>query len=184
MDAESDYQKMIAGEWYNPPALAERRLRAQTLCSQYNALPPGETAARLALLQELLGAVDASAVIEQPFHCDYGCNITLGPRAFLNYNCVMLDCAPITLGEHVLCGPGCSFLTAIHPVDPAARLTDTERAEPITLHDNVWLGGNVTILPGVTIGKNTVVGAGSVVTRSLPENVVAAGNPARIIRQL
>lgn len=184
MDAESDYQKMIAGEWYNPPALAERRLRAQTLCSQYNALPPGETAARLALLQELLGAVDASAVIEQPFHCDYGCNITLGPRSFLNYNCVMLDCAPITLGDHVLCGPGCSFLTAIHPVDPAARLTDTERAEPITLHDNVWLGGNVTILPGVTIGKNTVVGAGSVVTRSLPENVVAAGNPARIIRQL
>lgn len=184
MDAEIEYQKMIAGEWYYPPVLAEKRLRSQTLCAQYNALPPAETAARLAILQELAGSFDSTAVIEQPFHCDYGCNIKMGPRSFLNYNCVMLDCAPITLGEHVLCGPNCSFLTAIHPTDPEERLTDRERAAPITLHDNVWLGGNVTILPGVTIGKNTIVGAGSVVTKSLPENVVAVGNPARIIRQL
>lgn len=184
MNSETEFAKMVAGERYFPPALAELRLRAQTLCAHYNALPPADTAARTALLCDLLGAYAPSAVIEQPFRCDYGCNIRIGAASFLNYNCVMLDCAPITLGNHVLCGPNCSFYTAIHPTDPAERLTDAESAKPITLHDNVWLGGNVTVLPGVTIGKNSVVGAGSVVTKSLPENVVAAGNPARIIRQL
>lgn len=178
------YQKMIAGEWYQPSELADLRLHAQTKCFEYNALPPAATAERLALLKSFFKAFADDAVIEQPFHCDYGCNISMGEGSFLNYNCVMLDCAPVTLGKHVLCGPGCSFLTAIHPTDPVARFTNVERTAPITLKDNVWLGGNVTILPGVTIGENSVIGAGSVVTRDIPANVIAVGNPARVIKQL
>jgi acetyltransferase-like isoleucine patch superfamily enzyme len=178
------FQKMIAGEWYFPAELADLRTKAQTACYQYNALAPSEIEARATALKNLLGSVAPDVVIEQPFHCDYGCNITMGEGSFLNYNCVILDCAPVTLGKHVLCGPGCSFFTAIHPTDPTDRLTNVERAAPITLKDNVWLGGNVTILPGVTIGENTVVGAGSVVTRDLPANVIAVGNPAKIIKQL
>lgn len=181
---EVEYQKMITGAWYAPERLAPERLKAQCLCAQYNALPPDDTAGRKALLRTLLGAMGENVCVEQPFRCDYGRNIRLGARTFLNYGCTFLDCAPITLGEHVLCGPNCSFYTAIHPIDPAERLTDRERAAPIVLEDNVWLGGNVTVLPGVTIGANTVVGAGSVVTRDLPPNVVAAGNPARILRHL
>ncbi len=183
MDTET-YEKMISGQWYQPANLAPERLRAQTICADYNNLRPVDDKRRGKLLRDLLGAVAENVCVEQPFHCDYGRNITLGPRTFLNYGCVMLDCAPITLGEHVLVGPGCHFYTAIHPIDPIERLTDNERAEPIVIEDNVWLGGHVTVLPGVTIGRNTVVGAGSVVTKDLPPNVVAAGNPARVIRTL
>lgn len=182
--SNTTFQKMIDGAWYQPSELAALRLKSQMLCHRYNQLLPDETETRLKLLKELLGDCPSSTVIEQPFHCDYGCNIHFGERCFLNYNCVMLDCAPITLGEHVLCGPGCSFLTAIHPTNPHDRQTDIECAAPITLGNNVWLGGNVTLLPGVTIGENTVVGAGSVVTHSLPANVIAVGNPARILKSL
>ena len=183
MDTET-YEKMISGQWYQPANLAPERLRAQTICADYNNLRPVDDKRRGKLLRDLLGAVAENVCVEQPFHCDYGRNITLGPRTFLNYGCVMLDCAPITLGEHVLVGPGCHFYPAIHPIDPIERLTDNDRAEPIVIEDNVWLGGHVTVLPGVTIGRNTVVGAGSVVTKDLPPNVVAAGNPARVIRTL
>ena len=175
---------MISGAWYDPSRLAPERLRAQTLCARYNALLPGETLERAHLLGTLLGSLGEGVCVEQPFRCDYGRNIRFGARTFLNYGCTLLDCAPITFGEHVLCGPNCAFYTAIHPLDPAERLTDRERAAPITLGDNVWLGGNVTVLPGVTIGANTVVGAGSVVTKDLPANVIAAGNPARVLRTL
>ncbi len=175
---------MTSGAWYDPSRLAPERLYAQTLCARYNALMPSEREARRELLEELLGEMGSEVCIEQPFHCDYGRNIRMGARSFLNYGCTMLDCAPITLGEHVLCGPNCAFYTAIHPTDPAERLTDRERAAPIVLGDNVWLGGNVVVLPGVTIGANTVVGAGSVVVKSLPPNVIAVGNPAQIVRHL
>ena len=181
---EQEYRKMISGAWYDPSRLAPERLRAQTLCARYNALLPGETLERANLLGTLLGFLGEGVCVEQPFRCDYGRNIRFGARTFLNYGCTLLDCAPITFGEHVLCGPNCAFYTAIHPLDPAERLTDRERAAPITLGDNVWLGGNVTVLPGVTIGANTVVGAGSVVTKDLPANVIAAGNPARVLRPL
>lgn len=181
---EQEYQRMISGAWYDPSRLAPGRLHAQTLCARYNALLPSETSERTRLLGDLLGFLGECVCVEQPFRCDYGRNIRLGSRTFLNYGCTLLDCAPITFGEHVLCGPNCSFYTAIHPLAPAERLTDRERAAPITLGDNVWLGGNVTVLPGVTIGANTVVGAGSVVTKDLPANVIAAGNPARILRPL
>ena len=183
MDTDT-FQKMVSGAWYEPWKLNEVRRQAQMLCARYNALRVEDATGREACLKELLGAIGEGTVIEQPFHCDYGKNIRLGARCFLNYQCILLDCAPITFGEHVLCGPNCGLYTAVHPVDPAQRLTDMERALPITLEDNVWLGGSVTVLPGVTIGRNTVVGAGSVVTKSLPSNVVVAGNPARIIREL
>ncbi len=175
---------MVSGAWYDPSRLAPERLAAQGLCARLNALPPEDLEGRQALLRALLGEMGEGVCVEQPFRCDYGRNIRLGARTFLNYGCTLLDCAPITLGEHVLCGPNCSLYTAIHPLDPDARRTDRERAAPITLGDNVWLGGNVTVLPGVTIGADTVVGAGSVVTRDLPARVVAAGNPARILRTL
>lgn len=181
---EQEYQKMVSGAWYDPSRLVSERLMAQGLCARLNALPPADVEGRGALLHALLGFMGEGVCVEQPFHCDYGRNIRLGARTFLNYGCTLLDCAPITLGEHVLCGPNCALYTAIHPFDPAERLTDRERAAPITLGDNVWLGGGVTVLPGVTIGANTVVGAGSVVTKDLPANVIAAGNPARILRPL
>ncbi len=184
-DTDTDVRfRMISGAWYNPAELAQARLAAQTRCRAYNALPPADQPAREACLRDFLGEFGIGSIIEQPFHCDYGFNIHLGDRCFLNYGCTLLDCAPITFGNHVLCGPDCGFYTAIHPLDPTARLTDIECAKPIYLADNVWIGGHVTILPGVSIGKNTVVGAGSVVTHDLPANVIAAGNPARIIRPL
>ncbi len=183
MDTET-YDLMVSGAWYDPSKLSPERVRAQTACADYNALRPLDMPRRTRALRSLLGALGEGVVVEQPFRCDYGRNIALGERTFLNYGCVMLDCAPITLGRHVLVGPGCHFYTAIHPIDPLERMTDRERAEPIAIGDNVWLGGHVTVLPGVTIGENTVVGAGSVVTRSLPANVVAVGNPARVVREL
>jgi acetyltransferase-like isoleucine patch superfamily enzyme len=178
------FQKMIHGAWYFPMELADLRLKAQRACHAYNQLDPGDMVARTQALEALLGEMGKDVVIEQPFHCDYGCNLFIGEGSFFNYQCVVLDCAPVRLGKHVLCGPGCSFLTAIHPTEPEARLTNVERAAPITIGDNVWLGGNVTVLPGVTIGAHTVVGAGSVVTRDLPDRVIAVGNPARVIKTL
>lgn len=178
------WQKMVNGEWYSPAILGAFRLAAMDLCHEYNALRPSDGAGRTAKLKELIGNLGEEVCVEQPFHCDYGKNVTLGDRTFLNVGCVLLDCAPITFGKHVLCGPNCSFLTPIHPQDPAKRLTDMEMAKPITVGDNVWFGGNVTVLPGVTIGENTIVGAGSVVTKDLPANVLAVGNPARIVRQV
>lgn len=182
--SQETWQKMVNGEWYEPLKLFHLRTRAMDLCYEYNALRPSDFEGRTAKLKELIGNLGENVCVEQPFHCDYGKNITLGERTFLNVGCTMLDCAPITLGKHVLCGPNCSFLTPLHPVDPTQRLTDQESAKPIVLGDNVWLGGNVTILPGVTIGENTIVGAGSVVTKDLPANVLAVGNPARVIRSI
>ena len=176
MDEET-FSKMVSGEWYNPASLEPERLRAQTICAE-------DDKRRWKLMNDLFGTVGEGAWVMQPFHCDYGRNIQLGPKCFLNYGCVMLDCAPILFGEHVLAGPGCHFYTAIHPTDPDARATDMERAEPIIIGNNVWLGGHVTVLPGVRIGDNTIVGAGSVVTKSLPANVIAVGNPARVIKKL
>lgn len=183
MDEET-FSKMVSGEWYNPANLEPERLRAQTICADFNALRPTDDKRRWKLMNDLFGTVGEGAWVMQPFHCDYGRNIQLGPKCFLNYGCVMLDCAPILFGEHVLAGPGCHFYTAIHPTDPDARATDMERAEPIIIGNNVWLGGHVTVLPGVRIGDNTIVGAGSVVTKSLPANVIAVGNPARVIKKL
>ena len=175
---------MLAGELYltHDPELVAARRRAQVLLARFNAAAPEDDAQRADVLAELLGALGEGAVVQPPFRCDYGTHIAIGARSFLNYDCVLLDCARITIGAEVQIAPGVHLYTATHPIDAAARRAGWESALPIAIGDGVWLGGGVIVCPGVSIGENTVVGAGSVVTRSLPANVVAAGNPCRVLR--
>ena len=164
--------------------LVRERKRAQQLCYLYNATGPRETARRQALLRQLLPCAHASAYIEPPFRCDYGQNIEAGMGVFMNYGCTILDCAKVTIGANTLLAPGVQIYTAHHPVDPEERLTGREFATSVTIGANCWLGGAVIVCPGVTIGDNVVVGAGSVVTKDLPDNCVAVGNPCRVRRQV
>jgi maltose O-acetyltransferase len=136
------------------------------------------------VLEELIGHVGDGAHVEAPFACDYGENIRLGDRVFVNFNAVFLDCAAITVGDRTQIGPAVQLLAADHPLDPEARRQGLENAKPITIGADAWIGGGAIVLPGMTIGENAVVGAGSVVTRAIPANVVAAGNPCRVIREL
>ena len=177
---------MAAGQLYFPgdPELAAGRQRAAELCSRFNQLPAGAEEAQDALLAELLGRAGADSFITAPFRCDYGFHITTGQSFYANYNCEIIDCAPVTFGDNVMIGPSCGFYTACHPLDAAERKTGLEYAKPIRVGDNVWLGGHVVVLPGVCIGDNTVIGAGSVVTHDIPANVVAAGNPCRVLRPI
>ena len=178
--------RMLRGELYiaDDPALAADNARAQTLLDRFNATSHDERDERLGLLRELLGSVGENVVIRPPFRCDYGTYITIGAGTFVNFDCVMLDCAPITIGAACQIATAVQLLTPTHPVDPAPRRAGWEAAEPITLGDNVWLGGGVIVCPGVSIGNDTVVGAGAVVTRDLPAGVVAVGNPARVLREI
>jgi maltose O-acetyltransferase len=175
---------MLAGEWYIPdaPELAADTERRVALCAAYNAATGGDR--RREVLGELLGGLGEGASIRAPFHCDYGYHITLGPRTFVNFNAVLLDAAPITVGADVQIGPNVQLLTPTHELDAERRRAGWERALPVTIGDNVWLGGGVIVCPGVTVGEDTVVGAGSVVTRDLPPGVLAVGNPARVVREL
>lgn len=175
---------MVAGELYDAgdPELVAERERARRLTGLYNATAPDDAAGRRDLLDELLAAAGTAAWIEPPFFCDYGWNITLGERAFLNFNCVVLDCAPVTIGDRSLLGPAVQLSAATHPVDPRARETGLELAAPIAIGRNVWIGSGAIVGPGVTIGDDSVIGAGSVVVRDVPPGVVAVGNPCRVIR--
>jgi maltose O-acetyltransferase len=185
-EGRSQRERMLAGELYiaDDPELAAESLRAAKLSEQFNTSDPADPESRRAILRELLGSLGAGAEIRPPLRCDYGYQIHIGARTFINFGAVFLDVAAITLGEDVQVGPNVQFLTATHPVEAAARRAKLEFARPITIGDNVWLGGGAIILPGVTIGENTVVGAGAVVTKDLPANVVAVGNPARVVRSL
>jgi maltose O-acetyltransferase len=178
---------MLRGEWYkdSDPVLVEERRRCQSLLDRFNAtLATGEQE-RQAILRELLGEIGKDSWIMPRFQADYGHLIRLGSNSFLNYDAILMDCAPITIGDDVSIGPRVQLLTALHPLDDhESRRQRWERAEPIVIGDNVWFGGGVIVCPGVTVGDNTVVGAGSVVTRDLPPGVLAAGNPAREIREL
>lgn len=176
---------MIAGKPYfaDVPELVADRVRARTLSQQLNSSQPDALQERAELLTRLLGR-SGGADIQPPFQCDYGSNIRFGDGCFVNFGGIFLDVAPITIGNRVQFGPGVQLLTPTHPLDADERATGIESAAPITIGDDVWIGGNVTVLGGVTIGARTIVGAGSVVTRSLPENVIAAGNPARILREV
>lgn len=136
------------------------------------------------LLRQLLGSTDGRFLIEPSFWCDYGYNIHLGKNFYANHNCVILDCAKVTFGDHVMVGPNCGFYTACHPIDPQQRREGVEFARPITVGNDVWFGGGCTVLPGVTIGDGCVIGAGSVVTRDIPDNCLAVGNPCRVIREI
>jgi maltose O-acetyltransferase len=186
MDEPTMRERMLAGELYiaDDPELARDADRAQTLSHRLNSLDPGDGAARRALLTELLGAFGEDSHIQPPFRCDYGYQTFIGARTFANFGLVCLDVATVTIGDDVNIGPNVQLLTPTHPVAAGPRREKWEAALPITIGNNVWLGGGVIVLPGVTIGENTVVGAGSVVTRDLPANVVAVGNPARVIRKV
>ena len=185
-DQRTQRQRMLAGDLYNAvdPELAAERGRAAGLVHQFNTSDPSDAARRLALLRELLGSLGEGAQVLAPLHCDYGYQVHIGAGSFVNCGAVFLDVATITLGEHVQVGPNVQFLTPTHPLDPQLRRTGREAGLPITVASNVWLGGGAILLPGISVGENTVVGAGSVVTKSLPANVVAVGNPARVIRTL
>lgn len=158
------------------------RLRAAELCHRLEQLPPSREEERQALFRQLLGQVKGTFFINPGFRCDYGCFITIGERFYANYNCVILDCAPVRFGDNVFIAPNCAFYTAGHPLDAATRNRLLEFARPITVEDDVWIGGNTVVLPGVTIGRGSVIGAGSVVCRDIPAGVVAVGNPCRPVR--
>lgn len=158
-------------------SLIEERLYAKDMCYEYNNLHPRKLNDRKAVIRLLLGGIGAEFLIEQPFYCDYGYNIKIGQNFYANYNCVILDAAEVVFGDNVFVGPNCGFYTAQHPLNVAQRNQGLEYDRPIKIGNNVWLGGNVVVLPGVTIGDNTVIGAGSVVTKDIPSNVVAVGNP-------
>jgi len=177
-------ERMLAGELYiaDDPELARDAERAMTLTHRLNTMDPVDGDARRALLTELLGAFGEQSEIRPPFRCDYGYQTFIGARTFANFGLVCLDVATVTIGDDVQIGPNVQLLTPTHPVAAGPRRAKWEAALPITIGDNVWLGGGAIVLPGVTIGDNTVVGAGAVVTRDLPADVVAVGNPARVIR--
>ena len=185
-DSRSMRDRMQAGDLYiaDDPQLEADSLRAASLSDQYNRLSPQDPDAAAPLLAELLGGVGEQSVIRAPLFVDYGKYLTVGARTFINFNLTALDVAAITIGDDVQIGPNVQLLTPTHPLEAEARRDKLEAAKPITIGNTVWLGGGVIVLPGVNIGENTVVRAGSVVTRDLPANVVAVGNPARVIREL
>jgi len=179
----TEQEKMLQGQPYraDDPTLAAARIRARQLTQRLSALDPADHAQHLFTLRELLGRMGDGAWIEAPFHCDYGTQISLGERVFVNMGCIFLDPAPIVLGDDVQLGPGVQLLTADHPRDAEERAALLESAQPITIGARAWLGGGVIVLPGVEIGSDTIIGAGSVVTRSVESGVTAAGNPCRVI---
>jgi maltose O-acetyltransferase len=175
---------MLAGDHYiaDDPELNRESERAMHLTAEFNAAASRDD--RLRILRELLGSIGEGSFIRPPFHCDYGYQLHIGARTFANFGLVALDVARIDIGDDVQIGPYVQFLTATHPLEAGPRRDKWEAARPIRIGNNVWLGGGVIVCPGVTIGDDTVVGAGSVVVRDLPAKVLAVGNPARIVRQL
>jgi len=183
----SNKEKMLAGELYfaNDPELVAERRAAQRCLAQYNGTDADDQPGRMALLRQLFGAVGANPDILPRFHCDYGYNIRVGRNCFINYNCVFLDCAPIEIGDDLQMAPAVQLYAAYHPLDRQTRVVEAlEYAKPIRIGNGVWIGGGAIVLPGVTIGDGCVIGAGSVVTRDLPTDTLALGNPARIVRSL
>lgn len=183
----TEKEKMLSGMVYS--AIDEQLLKelneVKEIIHEYNALKPSQTLRRFQILKDLLGYVaDDEIIVNQPFYCDYGKQIRVGKRFFANFNLTILDEARVTIGDDCFIGPNVSIYTACHSTDPVERNTRREWAEPVTIGDNVWIGGSVTILPGVTIGSNVTIGAGSVVTRDIPDNVVAVGNPCKVIKNL
>lgn len=177
---------MLAGRLYsaNDPELQAARQRARNLVFQFNQLAPDQRDLQSGLLQELFDVPSGDAYVEAPLRVDYGKNTHLGHNFYANYDCIILDIAPVTIGDNVLFGPRVSVLTAGHPIDKDVRNAELEFGKPITIGNNVWAGGSVTICPGVTIGDNVIIGAGAVVTRDVPANMVVAGVPACPLRQI
>lgn len=181
----TEKEKMLAAVLYdanNDNALTAERLRCKDMCWAYNQLKPSDREKQQLLMKKLLGKTGKDFYILAPFWCDYGYSIKIGENFFANHNCVILDCAEVIFGDNVFIGPNCGFYTAGHPIDTERRNQGLEYAYPITVGSNVWIGGGVQVMPGVTIGSNVVIGSGSVVTKNIPDNVIAAGNPCRILR--
>jgi maltose O-acetyltransferase len=182
---KSEREKMLAGELYDPldAGLARNRQRARELCRELNASSPDAVEERHRILAALFGTM-TDVWLEPPFYCDYGNNITLGRKVYFNFNCVVLDVMPVTIGNHTLFGPAVQIYTAMHPTDPDERRRGLEFAKPVAIGHDVWIGGAAVICPGVAIGDRAVIGAGSVVTRDVPADSFAAGNPCRVIRRI
>ncbi len=183
----TEKEKAEAGVLYNnkyDEELVAERMACNDLCHALNLLKPSQLAEREAILRRLFGAVKGEIEISTPFYCDYGYHIEVGERFYANYNCVILDEAPVIFGDDVFIGPHCGFYTAGHPIDFVQRNKGLEYALPIKVGNNVWFGGNVSVLPGVTIGDDVVIGAGSLVNRDIPSGVIAAGNPCKVIRKI
>lgn len=182
----TETEKMFAGKIYDPFAegMTEARRRCHELCQKYNALPESDEAGREALLREIMPEHDEGVYLQGPIQFDFGTHIKMGKNSYANFNWVVLDENTVTIGKDVFIGPNCSMMTAIHPLRYQDRNTLRERCLPIVVEDNCWIGSDVTILPGVTIGTGSVIGAGSVVTKDIPANVIAFGNPCKVIRQI
>jgi maltose O-acetyltransferase len=181
----TEREKMLAGELYDPldAELAAARTRARDLCQALNATREREQEERRRILRELFGAGGDTVWMQPPFYCDYGTNIELGTRVFFNFNCVVLDVCPVRIGDYTLFGPAVQILTPLHPLNAALRRAQ-ELGKPVEIGSDVWVGGGALILAGVRIGSRAVIGAGSVVTRDIPDSVFAAGNPCRVIREI
>jgi maltose O-acetyltransferase len=179
----TEREKMLAGELYDAldPELVALRARARDLCQSLNATREAEVDERRRLLGALFGADGDTVWMQPPFFCDYGANISLGERVFFNFNCVVLDVCPVQIGDCCLFGPAVQIYTPVHPMDAKLR-REQEYGKPVSIGDDVWVGGGAIILPGVRIGSRAIIGAGSVVTRDVPEGMFAAGNPCRVIR--
>lgn len=180
-------EKMLAGELYDAnynKDLMEERLIAKDKCFEYNNIKPSKIEERKELMRQILGKTGNQFLIEQPFICDYGYNIEIGESFYSNHNLVILDANKVKFGNNVFIAPNCGFYTAGHPLDYESRNKGLEYAKPIEVGNNVWIGGNVVVLPGVSIGDNVVIGAGSIVTKDIPSNSVAVGNPCRVIKNI
>lgn len=182
---KSEKEKMLSGEYYmaSDEELIKERDYARDLVFAFNHTPPSEKEKKQKILMQLIRA-NGSFYIEAPFYCDYGYNIEVGNNFYANYGCTILDVHSVQIGDNVLLGPNVQIYTAAHPLDPMERLGGKEYANPIVIGNNVWIGGGTILCPGVKIGDNTTIGAGSVVTKDIPSNVIAAGNPCKVIREI
>ncbi|MFV3013111.1 sugar O-acetyltransferase [Clostridium botulinum] len=183
----TEKEKAMAGYLYDAnydKSLVQERMNCKDLCHQFNLCMPSDIEKQQELLQKIIGKVHGSFTITAPFWCDYGYNIEIGDNFYTNHNCVILDGAKVTFGNNIFIAPNCCFSTAGHPLDAEQRNQGLEIALPITVGDNVWIGADVTILPGVSIGNNTIIGAGSIVNKDIPAGVIAVGNPCKPIRKI
>ena len=182
-EREKMQQGLLYDANYDEELLAER-IRCKDLCFEYNQLPPSHTSEQEQIIRKLFKSTGKQFCITAPFWCDYGCNIEIGENFYTNHNCIILDGAKVVFGDNVFIAPNCVFSTAGHPLDTEQRNRGLEYAYPITVGNNVWFGASVTVLPGVKIGSNTVIGAGSLVNRDIPDGVVAVGNPCMVLRKI
>ncbi|SHI53405.1 maltose O-acetyltransferase [Mesonia phycicola] len=183
---KSEKEKMLSGEYFHPfdKELSTERLQARKLLHELNHLSPDNFQQQKEIIKKLLPNSSKATFIQPPFYCDYGYNIKTGKGVFFNFNCTLLDLATIEIGEKTLLGPNVQIYTAIHPTNAEKRATHLEKGKPVSIGSNVWIGGNVTICPGVKIGNKSIIGAGSVVIKDIPANVMAAGNPCKVIKEL